>query len=220
MKPRIKRIYMAWRAGRSRSRIIVGVIKANSSSVVFNYIKEGVDKAAQDGFVCFPDFPDTSKTYDVNILRVLSQRLNNADRTDIGEYYSFWNVREKYKDDKMCILAQTGGILPTDNFEFLPDFYGVKDLAIVSELTGLSGNPLNNGDVEEGDALTWKLEPQNKFDNEAVAIYKGERKIGYVKKIHNRMFHKKGSHKLSVRVKRIEHNGHINKVFMNIVYTR
>lgn len=218
MRPRIKRIYMAWRAGRNHRRIIVGVIKANASSICLSYIKEGVEEARKYGFVCFPDFPDTDKVYKTNVMRVLSQRLNNSDRTDIGEYYAFWNIKERNRNDSLGMLALTGGILPTDNFEFLPDFYGVKGLAIVSDLSGLSENPLDNGDVAEGDILSWKTEPDNPYDKEAVAVYKGFRKIGYIKKIHTRVFHKKGSGRLKIVVRRIEHNGHINKVFMDIIY--
>lgn len=218
MKPRIKRIYMAWRPGRSHRRIIVGEVKANASSVSFSYIKENVEEARRYGFVCYPDFPDIDKTYDKNVLRVLSGRLNDSTRTDIGEYYSFWNITESVRKDVLGMLALTGGILPTDNFEFLPDFYSVKGLSIVSDLSGLSVSPLANGDVAEGDVLSWAVESDNEHDKEAVAVYKGTRKIGYIKRIHARMFHKRGSDRLKIVVKRIEHNGHINKVFMNIMY--
>lgn len=209
---------MIWRAGRSHSRIIVGIIKSNASVTTFRYIKDGVNIAKEEGFTCYPDFPDLSKIYDTNILRILSQRLNNADRTDIAEYYDFWEISPKEKHDVLYILAHTGGLLPTDNFEFLADFYGVKGLSLVTELTGLSENPISNDTIKEGDVLKWKREPTNKYDIDAVVVYKGEQKLGYIKKIHNRIFNKKGSSRLKITVKHIEHNGHINNAFLSVNY--
>ena len=216
MYPRIKRIFMAWRAGRSHRRIIVGEIKSNASATIFKYIKDGVEEAKKEGFVCYPDFPEIEKTYDTNVLRILSQRLNDSERTDINHYYDFWEIPQNCVRDTYRLLAYTGGILPTDNFEFLVDFYGTKNISLVTELTGLSTRTISNDELNEGDKLEWKLEPNNQYDNFAVGIYKKGKMLGYVKKIHSHLFYKKGGYFLSVRVKRIEHNGHINKVFLLI----
>lgn len=218
MKPNIKCIYLVWRSGRSHRRIVIGKVKANKSEVSFQYIKEGVEEASKKGFICYPDFLDINKKYTENVLRSISQRLNDPGRTDIADYYKFWNIPNKMTSDKIRMIAQTGGCLPTDNFEFLADFYGAKGICLVSELAGLSNTPLENGTVKVGDKLTWALESDNEYDEEAVAVYKDTVKIGYIKKIHNRIFHHKGSRRLTIIVKKIEHNGHINKVFMDIKY--
>ena len=216
MYPRIKRIFMAWRAGKSHSRIIVGEIKSNASMTRFKYIKDGVEKAREEGFVGYPDFPEIGKTYDTNVLRILSQRLNDSERSDINHYYEFWEIPQNSVKDIYRLLAYTGGILPTDNFEFLADFYGTKNISLVTELTGLSTHQISNDELNEGDKLVWKLEPNNLYDKFAVSIYKNDKLLGYIKKIHSHLFYKKGGYFLSVRVKRIEHNGHINKVFLLI----
>lgn len=218
MRPHIKRIYMVWRAGRSHRRIVVGEIKSNASSTTFRYIKDGVEEAKCAGFICYPDFPDTNKVYNTNILRILSQRLNNAERTDIADYYDFWQISKKETDSVLRVLSHTGGILPTDNFEFLADFYGAKGLSLVTELTGLSNNPLANDSIIEGDILDWRYEPANEYDKYAVAVYKNDKKLGYIKKIHSHVFYRKGSSRLCLAVKLIEHNGHINKAFLSVDY--
>jgi len=220
MYPRIKRIFMAWRSGRGHSRIIVGEIKSNASETVFRYIKDGVKTAREEGFVCYPDFPEIDKTYNTNVLRILSQRLNDSERTDIKHYYEFWKIPKSCIRNTYRLLAYTGGILPTDNFEFLAEFYGTKNISLVTELASLSVRKISNEELSVGDQLVWKLEPNNKYDHYAVAIYKGDKMIGYAKKIHSRIFYRKGSRLLSVMVKRIEHNGHINKVFLQISYNR
>lgn len=218
MKPNIKCIYLVWRPGRSHRRIVIGKVKANKSEVSFQYIKEGVEEAHKSGFMCYPDFLDVNKKYTNKVLHSISQRLNDPGRTDIADYYKFWNISKKMTTDKIRLIAQTSGCLPTDNFEFLADFYGAKGVCLVSELAGLSNVPLENGTVSVGDKLTWTLEPANEYDKDAVAVYKDAVKIGYIKKIHNRLFHHKGSKRLNITVKKIEHNGHINKVFMDIKY--
>lgn len=218
MHPNIKTIYVAWRAGKGNRRIIVGKIKSNASRTLFEYIKSGVEEAREFGFVCFPDFPEIDRQYDKNVLRVLSQRFNNPERTDINDYYKFWEIPLKMAKHPIRVLALTGGSLPTDNFEFLADFYGSKDILIITELTGLSHNLLPNDLLEEGDELEWVTEPNNQYDRYAVAVYKNNIRIGYIKKIHNRLFYTKGAPKIRIQVRHIERNGHINKVYLLVMY--
>lgn len=218
MIPNIKRIYMAWRAGKGCRRIIVGEVFASATRTLFHYIGAGVEEAAKEGFTHYPEFPDLNKEYDTNVVRILSQRLNNTERTDIEEYYSFWEISPEDRPYPLRVLSLTSGSLPTDNFEFLADFYGVKGLCLVTELAGLSYNPLRNDALKEGDLLDWDLEPENEHDPKAVRVLKDGTKIGYVKTVHSRVFYNKGAERLTVRVKRIESNGHINKVFLAISY--
>lgn len=216
MRPHIKSITLVWRPGKSHRRIPVAVVKSNVFGTTFRYLKAGVEKAKEIGFVCFPDFPDTKEIHNVNILKVLSLRINDKERSDIQDYYKFWEVPEASQNDTYRLLAYTQGILPTDNFEFLAEYYGVKGLRFVSEITGLSKTQLENDCIHEGDELEWKLELYNEFDSKAVALYKDGQKLGYVKRIHCHAFHLPNSKYLKVRVKRIEHNGHISRALILI----
>lgn len=219
MYPKIKHIIMTWRTGKNQSRIPVGVIKSGTlNGTTFKYIKEGIKKAKLNGFECYSDFPDLDKTYDTNVLKVFSQRINNSDRTDIQKYYNFWEIPDRHKKDIFYLLAYTEGLLPTDNFEFLVEFYGVKGIKIVSEITGFTENPLKTGTLKEGDLLNWECEPNNQYDNKAVILLKGKDKIGYVKKIHSHMFYLENANKLKVKIKKLEQNGHINKAFILIYH--
>ena len=67
-----------------------------------------------------------------------------------------------------------------------------------------------------GDTLRFELEHDNLHDKEAVKVYKGNLEIGYVKKIHCRVFHKPGAEKLKLSVKAIDKNGTIKRVFMKV----
>ena len=153
-------------------------------------------------------------------MKVLSLRINDSERSDIQDYYKFWEVPKTAQKDTYRLLAYTQGMLPTDNFEFLAEYYGVKGVRFVSELTGLSENQLKNDCIREGDKLEWKLEPDNEYDPKAVALYKDGQKLGHVKRIHCHVFHLPSSNLLKVRVKKIEHNGHISRALILIYNCR
>ena len=219
MRPQIKRLTVVWRPGKGKRRIPVAVVKSNASITTFRYLKEGIEKAKEDGFVCFPDFPDIEKVHEKNVLEALSQRLNDRDRSDIQNYYDFWEVPDSAKGDTYRLLAYTQGMLATDNFEFLAEYYGVRGVRFVSEIAGLTKNQLENETLKEGDELEWKLDKDNEFDQYAVKLLNGGKDVGYVKLIHSLVFHLKGSSQLKVRVKKIEHNGHISRAFI-LIYSQ
>ena len=219
MLPHVNDIIVIWREGKGKDRIPIAIVKNDGNNTVFKYIEDGVDCARRNGFVCFPDFPVINKVYDKNVLNALSQRVNNRERSDIEEYYNFWEIPSDARKDTFLMVAYTQGILPTDNFEFLAEYSSVEGVRFVSEITGLTKNKLDNNCISEGDELEWRCEPENESDNMAVALYKENRKLGYVKRIHNQVFHLRDCDKLKVKVKKIEHNGHISRVLI-LIYNK
>jgi hypothetical protein len=221
MYPKIKQIILTWRQGKSHRRIPIGVVKSNSSEgMSFRYLLDGVNMAKEAGFICFPEFPDTSKKYTLNVDKILSRRINNPDRADIQKYYDFWEVPDSAKTDVFKMLAYTEGQLPTDNFEFLAQYYSVTGVKFVSEVAGFHYNKIDTGILQEGDKLEWRFEKDNKQDSKAVSLYYNGYKIGYVKLIHNDIFTKKNSHILNVVVKKLEQNGHVSKAYILIYASR
>lgn len=217
MKRYIKHIYVVWRRGRSERRIKVGLITKNQTEgVTFRYLEEGLKKAIPEGFTMYPDFPDTKITYKQNVLETFAQRLTNTERSDIKKYYDYWEISPELKDDKYYVLAQTQGLLPTDNFEFIAEYYPKKNLKFTSEICGLSHEKVPSGTLSVGDQLTWKLEKDNEYDQYAVLLYKGETKLGYVKTIHSKIFHDSKYKRFNIVVKSLEQNGHINRAFIAI----
>ncbi|MBL7836232.1 MAG: hypothetical protein JNM67_01835 [Bacteroidetes bacterium] len=209
-------IYLVWRKGKGNVRIPVGLIKKSATKGVrFGYIKEGVLKAQQYGFTCYEGFPDISKEYSENVLEKFGQRLMKSERTDSGGFYSFWGIRQEFKDDTYYVLAYSQGLLPTDNFEFLADFNPQPELIFISEIAGLSSTQLSNDTLQIGDKLTYKLESSNEYDKNAVSLFKGEKFLGYIKLIHSRVFYKVNK-TISIKVHAIEKNGIIKRVFIKI----
>lgn len=209
-------IYLAWRKGKGSRRKIVGIIKKNASEGVrFEYNIDGVKDAEKEGFAPYVDFPDLHKTYSNNVLDIFGQRLIKTERSDSQKYLDFWDIDKKFQDDKYYLLAYTQGMLSTDNFEFLADFYPVSGLRFVSEICGLSHAKLEPGIVTIGDELTYMLDKNNPKDKYAVKIFKDKRELGYVKMIHSKVFHK-SNQRFKIKIKSIDQNGTINRVFIEI----
>lgn len=215
----IGHLYLSWRVGLGKRRHIVGVLKRNSTTGVrFSYIKKGIEAAKEDGFSPYTEFPDFDKEYNENVLEVFGNRIMKSERSDILDFYDFWEIDPKYKEDKFYLLAHTQGLNPTDNFEFLADYNPNKNLRFLTDLAGISSLKLSAGNVKPGDNLTFELESDNKFDNKAVKVFKGDLEVGYIKKIHSKVFYKANGSKLKITVKAVEQNGVIKRIFVKVSF--
>jgi len=211
------KLYLSWRQGKGSRRHIVGLLERKpDSGFSFSYDTEVVEQARKEGFSPYTEFPDITKTYNGTVLDVFAQRLMKQERPDIQDFYDFWEIEPQYTNDKFYLLGHTQGLLPTDNFEFLADYQVVDGLHFLTELAGLSKYQLQPGSLKPGDSLRFELDPTNEYDGEAAKIYKDALEIGYVKKIHCRLFRKEGASKLKLFVKAVEQNGKINRVFIKV----
>ncbi len=212
-------IYLSWRKGTGYRRNIVGVIKNSATKgITFSYLKEATEKGKEEGFAPYTEFPEIDKTYTENVLEIFAQRLTKSERPDIKDFYSFWEIKPKQKDDKYHILAHTMGLSPTDNFEFLADYHPIKGMSFITDLAGLSKKQLPTGLLAEGDVLHFEKEPENKYDQYAVKVFKGDQEIGYIKKIHSKVFHKRKGSRIKLTVKAVDKNGVIKRVFVKVSF--
>lgn len=210
-------IYLSWRKGLGERRHIVGVLRSNSTDGVrFAYLPKGVEKAQKEGFTVYTEFPDLTKEYNGSALDVFGQRIMKSERSDINDFLSFWEINPKHKSDKYYLLARTQGLNPSDNFEFLADYNPVKGLCFLTDLAGLSKLNLSSGLLKEGDELSYELETDNQYDKYAVKVSFNGKLVGYIKKIHSQVFHKAGENKLKVRVKALDQNGSIKRIFVKV----
>lgn len=212
-------IFLTWRQGSGHRRHIVGILKKSASKgVSFQYLQENIEKAKEQGFVPYTEFPEIDKIYTDNVLETFSTRLTKPERTDISDFYKFWEIAEKNKDDRFYLLAKTQGFLPTDNFEFLADYNVISELNFLTDLAGVSHLKLPNDSISVGDELTFEKETTNERDSLAIKVFKGEKQIGYIKKVHSKVFHKKYGDNLKLKVKAIDKNGVIKRVFVKVSF--
>lgn len=175
-------LYLSWFSTHNRQRHIDSILKKNATlRLRFAYLKEGVEAAKADVFSPYTEFPDIGKVYTEGVLEIFGQRIMKQERSDIADYYAFWEIDPKFKDDKYYLLAHTQGLNPTDNFEFLADYNPSKQLRFLTDLASLSKLQLPANSVKPGDVLTYALEPDNTYDDKAVKVFKGEQEVGYIK---------------------------------------
>lgn len=211
------KIYLSWRKGLGSSRHIVGLLEQTfNGTFSFSYDQQAVDKAIENGFAPYTEFPDVNRSYNGTVLDVFAQRLIKSERPDIQSFYDFWEIEPKYKEDKFYLLGHTQGLLPTDNFEFLADYNIVEGLHFLTELAGLSSYQLPAGTLQPGDQLRFEKDDENEYDDDAVTVFKDDKEIGHIKKIHCRVFRKPGADKLKLSVKSVDKNGIIKRVFIKV----
>lgn len=211
------KIFLSWRKGQGSGRHIVGVLqKTLESQFVFSYFPDEVKEASKEGFTPYTEFPRIETSYNGNALDIFAQRLIKPERPDIQKFYDFWEIDPPYTNDKFYLLGHTQGLLPTDNFEFLADYNIVEQLHFLTEVASLSQKKLPSDTLAIGDALRFEIDKKNAYDKDAVKIFKGDAEIGYVKKIHCRVFHKPGAEKLKLSVKAIDKNGTIKRIFIKV----
>jgi len=209
-------IYLTWRLGKGQRRHKVGIIrKNNTQGIRFRYLLSK-EEATKIGFAPYTDFPDLSKEFTENVLEIFGQRLTKSERGDIKTYYDFWEISPEYKDDKYYLLAHTQGLLATDNFEFLADYSPIKNLSFISEVCGLSHYQISSDIIKEGDNLRWEYDSRNEYDKKAIKVFKKDLLLGYVKIVHSGIFYKTRGENLKIKVKSIDSNGFLNRVFIKI----
>lgn len=211
------KLYLSWRKGQGSRRHIVGVLEHTTDGrFAFTYDNVAAEKAAEEGFAPYTEFPDIMQSYNGNVLEIFGQRIIRSERPDIQSFYDFWEIESSFKEDKFYLLGHTQGLLPTDNFEFLADYKLVPGLHFLTELAGLSKYELPAGSVKIGDILRFEIEKNNEHDSEAVKIFNSDLEIGYIKKIHCKLFHKPGAQNLKLSVKAVDKNGIIKKIFIKV----
>jgi hypothetical protein len=209
----IRNIFIAWRRKSGERRYIIARIKRNASDISFEYMPD-FEKAKKDGLDFFFGFKDEKKLKPTEIYNLLSLRVMSKDRPDRNEFLRFWEAEGV--EDVFDLLGLTQGKSPTDNFEFLADFLRVKTkkLTFVTDLAGLSYLQLKSGLVKKGNILTYRIEKNNEFDKKAVAVYKGDLKVGYIKQIHTKVFDLK--RKLKLTVKAVDENGVTKQIYIKV----
>lgn len=216
----VNKIYLSWRKSTGNHRHLVGELYRHyEHHYTFKYLKNGVTEAKKDGFIDYPDFPNTDDTlYTENIKHAFFLRLIPEGRADRSNFLAFWEARDP-RYDWFDELALTQGLLPTDNFEFLGVFNPPKVKSFVTDLASVGRLNLPRNTVSMMNRLTYIIEDNN-FDEtgKAVKVLHGEKDIGYIKKVHNRYFfeaEKKGL-KPTIEVKAVSQNGIVKGVYLKV----
>ena len=211
----LKKIYISWRKRPSERRFLVALLqRSNGGNLSFEYLDD-FDKAKEEGLNNIIGFGRDAKNLTSEQLGIIIRlRLVSKDKEDKNELLQFWEAEGI--DDEFMLLALTQGKSPSDNFEFLADYTKLdpKKINFVTDITGLSYQNLSPKNLQEGDVLTYKKETDNPIDKDAIAIYKAQEKIGYIKRGHNLVFKKYSD--LNLTVKTFYANGIVKQLFVKV----
>lgn len=176
-------MWLIWKNPESRRRYKIGILSYNNKEYEFTYINPELDDAINSGFKCFPGFSNLSLSYkSKELFANIATRLPNKARPDYLEILNAYNLEND--SSELEILKATKGRLVTDNYEFVPVFDSKK---IEFDVAG-TRHCLDTQDCKKllklNDKLFLELEPDNKYDSNAIkVIYKNSGicyHIGYV----------------------------------------
>lgn len=193
------RLLLTWQpvdeSARPRTRRTVGEVVrgANDAQMVFRYLTETPDfRAAQDaGFKGYAAFPMDESETRKGVLEALMRRLPPRKREDFAEFLAQHRLPSPFVHSDMALLGYTGARLPSDGFSLVPEFPpdGVP-CDVLMEVAGL--RHVYAGamtDIHDGDVVTFKAEPSNPVDADALAVLHNGKTIGYVVRTLRSNFH-------------------------------
>lgn len=208
-------IYLSWRKKPNETRLIIGKIKRNEigGGIIFSYTEE-FKEAQKQGLNYFMGLKEVERLTPLEIENQLSFRVVSKNKVNRNDILRFWEAKDK--DDIFDLLALTQGKSPTDTFEFLADFSESteKHIKFVTDVASLSYFNISSNLVKEGEELSYKHEKDNVSDKNAVALYKGKTKVGYVKRIHNNFLLSRNDLKLTVKA--INANNYIKEMYLTV----
>lgn len=186
----VRAVYVAWQQPETRSFFVVARLVAGAADGAgneFAYV-HGAREAVEQGFQPFLAFPNLDEVYrSKELFPFFTNRIMQRSRPDFPEYARRLGMDPGDAED-IDILICSGGVRATDSIEIfqLPTFndadnrfqtefmvHGTRYLSDASRARILQ--------LQVGDELTLRPEPDCKFDSNAVQLYsEDEVLLGYV----------------------------------------
>ncbi len=182
------RLLLVWQApdGKERTRFVVGELVRESDMVSFRYLTETEDfkRACELGFSCYPAFRKIERVYTDGVMDTFMRRLPPRKRGDFAKYLQQWRLVPENTPSDFALLAYSGARLPTDGFSIdwpLSEVEAPCELLI--EVAGFRyQHEVSVDELSVGMPVSFRHEPENIHDNNALAVEWCNRCIGYVKR--------------------------------------
>lgn len=170
----------------SRNRRVVGeIVRTPDDVVTFRYLSETDDflAAKAEGFQGYPAFRIAKPLHEIHVMEAFTCRLPSRRRGDFAEYLSAYSLPTNFSGSDFSLLAHTGGRLPGDGFEIVPELGGIQapfDLIVEVAGTRYQTN-VRLENVSVGDIVELIPEPTNTFDPHAVKVeHSSGGHLGYI----------------------------------------
>ncbi len=173
-------LLVIWQDNTNKLRHVIGKL-TKTNSYEFQYVKQEMPDLIKKGFKNLIAFPDLEKKYSSDkLFSVFSSRLPDKRRVDIKDILSMYEL-ENY--DEFELLKRSGGRLPTDSLEFvepiyLSDKYIKRQFYIAGTKYYLDKSSFDL--LKRNMSLSYRTEPNNSVDENAVQILCQGKVIGYI----------------------------------------
>lgn len=178
--------------GRTR-RIVGEIFKSTFGQLTFRYAREQLDfqVACKEGFNGFPAFDMKNEEVNEGVIEALMRRLPPRNREDFGQFLAQHGLPSPFPYSDLALLGYTGAHLPSDGFSVVPIFPSdVKRCDYMMEVAGV--RHVYKGQISTLDSQTlirFSVDEENEIDPDAVAVYAGSEKLGYVNRGLRHTFH-------------------------------
>ena len=192
-------LILAWQApdefrDEDRRRWEVGAIYQSDDQVMFRYFGEPefghrnfgrtLQKLRDYGFEGYPAFKfEPDRTFDKDVIETFNRRLPPKSRADFGRYLDYFSIPPEADLSAFQLLGITEARLPGDGFSLIDPLDPEMETGEVAfEIAGYRHESPDLAPAV-GQHLTLEAEPTNTWDENAVAVYIGTSRIGFVNKI-------------------------------------
>jgi len=190
-----ERLYLAWQAPDNlgdRFRWAVGVLHRVDGECVLRYLengpkfeqlnsgrrKEGLESLDFQGY---PGFDPRICEHRKGVLDALMRRLPPRDRADFREYLQFFCLPDDFRHSDFALLGYTGAKLPSDGFSIVDPLDPQTETCEV--MLEVAGFRYHQTGLTLGEEVSLKPEPDNPQDPDAVGVFRGSERIGYVNRL-------------------------------------
>lgn len=185
-------LLVTWQPKSGGARYLIATIARNSDDYIFTYQTESKDfeLAKNAGFLGHPAFKLDVAVHTNNVLDPFLRRLPPKSRGDFGRYLQQHCLPSPFNASDFALLGYTGAKSPADGFILFPDFSDIQtSFEYVLEVAGTRYEKgLDLEYIRLEDQVTFVPEEKNRFDENAIAVYHDQGKIGYVNKVFCKFF--------------------------------
>ena len=198
---KVECLQVIWKDLETRQRVAIGTL-CKGDNYVFAYNQATLSKAKKLGFKGLVAFQDIEKEYVSSVLfPAFATRLPDRRRSDIQVILEKYGLSEY---NAFELLKKTEGRLPIDTLEFIETIdlnkitsnSSVEKIFFVAGVRHCEACDDKKGDnctlkipFNIGESLTLVLDTENPFDSNAVMLYKGDKKVGFVPNYYSKAIH-------------------------------
>jgi hypothetical protein len=195
-------LLLAWQAPdhmKNRRRWLVARVNVSNAEWTLTYLRErdfeqansgaSYDEVRKLGYEGYPAFALSEQHHPKSVRAALMRRVPPRTRPDFPVYLAQFGFSGDADVSDAVLLAYTGGKLPSDGFSFAPELQiamAVGDL--IFDLAGTRYYVNESCSVRVGDPLSFRREPENTFDRDAIEVLCRDYRIGYINRLQARAF--------------------------------